>query len=552
VYSDVTNNPRELETCIERKGGIGMTRARLGLLAAALALVLAAAPVSSGPAAPVRGGTLTIGRPVDAVSLDPHFETTAPGAWIYQMILEPLVTMGPDMKVQPKLATGWKVLSPTRIRFTLRRDVKFHDGTPFNAAAVKFTFDRAFDPKSPGRWASIAGPIKGAEVVDDYTVDIVTTESYAPLIYSVSMVYAGIVSPTAVGRLGAEFSRRPVGTGLFKFEEWRTDDRISVTRNDDYWGTKAHLDRIVFRVIPEESARMIAVRTGEVDMVLMPAPAQLVAFGRDPTFVVASANGIRVVMIAMNLSRPPITDVRVRRALVMATNRKAILDNVLEGAAAPADGMLAPGVFGYKAMGLDTLYPFDPGRARALLHEAGFRPGPDGIMQRDGLSLILTLLSPRGRFFKDAEVSEALQAQLREIGVRVDISFLEWATVFTMMRAAVLDYHLVTRGWVTTTADADYSLLPQFRSDQVPPRGWNLHRYFNPVFDKLVDQARSSMSPREREDLYARAQELLARDIMFIPIYTTKEITVMRSYVKGFVPHPIEYNQGFHYVWLQK
>lgn len=529
-----------------------MNTARWALVAIGLAVALLAPPAHPGPAGPVRGGTLTIARPVDAVSLDPHFETTAPGAWIYQLILEPLVTMGPDMKVQARLATGWRAVSPTRIRFTLRRDVKFHDGTPFNAAAVKFTFDRAFDARTPGRWASLAGPIKGAEVVDDFTVDLVTNEPYAPLLFTAAMVYAGIVSPTAVQRMGADFSRRPVGTGPFKFEEWRTNDRITVTRNDDYWGQKAYLDRMVFRVIPEESARMIALRTGEVDMVLIPAPAQLPAIGRDPSFTVAQATGLRVVFIGMNITRPPLSDVRVRRALMMAANRKAILENILEGAAGPADGILAPGVFGYKSMGLDTLYPYDPARARALLQEAGFRPGPDGIMQREGIPLVITLISARGRYFKDAEISEAYQAQLRQIGVRLDISFLEWATVFTTVRAATLDYHLFTLGWVTTTADADYSLLPMFRSDQAPPRGWNTWRYINPEFDKLVDQARTSLNPREREDLYGRAQELIARDIMFIPFYTTKEIAVLRSHVKGFVPHPIEYNQGFHYVWLQK
>src|SRR5687767_3604032 len=126
-----------------------MSRGRWGLISCALVLIFAAAPAFPGPAGPVRGGTLTIARPVDAVSLDPHFETTAPGAWIYQLVLEPLVSTGPDMRVQPRLATAWRVMSPTRIRFTLRRGVRFHDGTPFNAAAVKFTFDRAFDARTP-------------------------------------------------------------------------------------------------------------------------------------------------------------------------------------------------------------------------------------------------------------------------------------------------------------------------------------------------------------------------------------------------------------------
>jgi peptide/nickel transport system substrate-binding protein len=526
--------------------------ARWIVLALGLALVVSVPPAHPGPAGPVRGGTLTIARPVDAVSLEPHFETTAPGAWVYQLILEPLVELGPDMKVRPKLASAWRAMGADRIRFTLRRDVKFHDGTPFNAQAVKFTFDRAFDARTPGRWASLAGPIKGAEVVDDHTVDLVAREPYAPLLYSAAMLYAGIVSPTAVQRMGAEFSRRPVGTGLFKFEEWRTNDRITVTRNDDYWGTKANLDRIVFRVMPEESARMIALRTGEVDMVLVPAPAQLAAFGRDANFTVAQSTGLRVVFIGMNLTRPPLSDVRVRRALVMAGNRKSVLDNILEGAGAPADGILAPGVFGYKDLDLQSRYPFDPQRARTLLQEAGFRPGPDGIMQRDGIPLVLTLISARGRYFKDAEISEAYQAQLRQIGVRLEISFLEWATVFTTVTAATLDYHMFTLGWVTTTGDADYSLGPLFRSTATPPRGWNIWRYANAEFDRVIDQARTTQNQREREELYARAQDLIARDIMFVPFYVTKEIAVMRSYVKNFVPHPVEYNQGFHYIWLQK
>ena len=183
-------------------------------------IVLAALTLAALPApaeAQKRGGTLTIVRPTDPVSLDPHLETTAPGAWVYYNILEPLVTLDERMQLQPKLATSWDVLSPTKVRFKLRPGVKFHDGTPMNAAAVKFTLDRALRGTPPARWASLAGSLAGAEVVDDLTVDVFTREPYGPILRTMAMVYVSIVSPTAVQKMGDGFSRAPVGTGPFKF-----------------------------------------------------------------------------------------------------------------------------------------------------------------------------------------------------------------------------------------------------------------------------------------------------------------------------------------------
>jgi peptide/nickel transport system substrate-binding protein len=524
----------------------------LRLVLGLLLVVGAVTGLVPGAAAQKRGGTLTIVRPTDPVSLDPHLETTAPGAWVYNNILEPLVIFDEKLQIKPVLATGWEVVSPTRLRFKLRPGVKFHDGTPFNAAAVRFTLDRAFNSKPPGRWASLAGPIVGAEVVDDLTVDVLTREPYGPTLRSLAMVYAGIVSPSAVQKLGADFLRAPVGTGPFRFVEWKTGTHVIIERNPDYWGDKAPLDRVVFKVVPEEGARMIALQTGDADMVLLPAPSSIPPLRRDPRYTVHETPGIRVAAIDMHAGLPPLDDVRVRQALFHAIDRKAILENILENAAFPARGIMAPAVFGAKDMQLDRLYPFDRARAKALLAQAGWTPGADGVLQKGGQRLVLSWLASRGRFLKDYEITEAGQAMLREVGIETRIDTFDWATVFTQIRSDPLKYHLYTGAWLTVNADADATMWPRYHSKQVPPVGWNNFRYANPRMDALVEQARRSVNQAERERLYGEAQDLLAHEMVQIPTYQTRETVVTRAAVKGFVLHPIEYNLSLAKTWLDR
>jgi len=521
-------------------------------VAAALAGLLAFWAFAGSAEAQKPGGTLTIVRPTDPVSLDPQLETTAPGAWVYYNLLEPLLTLDEKMQIQLKLASAYEVLSPTRVRFKLRPGVRFHDGTPLTAADVKFTFDRALRGTPPARWASLAGPLAGAEVVDDLTVDVVTREPYGPILRTLAMVYTGIVSPTAVQKMGDAFSRAPVGTGPFRFVEWRTNTHVIIERNPEYWGPKAWLERVVFKVVPEEGARMIALQTGDADMVLLPSPPQLPALRRDPRYAVHEVVGGRVVFVGMHAGLPPLDDVRVRSALLHAVDRKAILDNIMEGSAVAARGVLAPGVFGFKDMHLDQLYPFDRARARALLTQAGWTPGPDGILQKGGQRLSLSWIAARGRYPKDGEITEAVQAMFREVGIEARVEFRDWATVFTQLRGATLNQHLFTLGWVTTNADADYSLYALFHSKQVPPAGWNTSRYANPRVDVLLEQARRSLNQPERERLYGEVQDILAREMVWIPIYNTKEIVVTRAHVKGFTVHPVEYNLGLWTTWLDR
>ncbi len=521
---------------------------------ALLAVVLAAVPmVVPGPAeAQKRGGTLTIVRPTDPVSLDPNLETTAPGAWVYFNMLEGLLTLDDKMQVKPSLATSWEIMSPTKVRFKLRPDVKFHDGTPFNAAAVKFTFDRALKGNPPARWASLAGSLSGAEVVDDLTVDVVTKEPYGPILRTLAMYCMGIVSPTAVQKMGEGFSRAPVGTGPFKFVEWKTNTHVIIERNPDYWGDKALLDRVVFKVVPEEGARMIALQTGDADMVLFPAPTQLPALRKDAKFTVHEVGGIRVVFIGMHAGQPPLDDVRVRSAMLHAVDRKTILENIMEGSAAPARGVLAPGVFGFKDMELDRLYPFDKAKARAPAdpggldagagrHHAEGRPAADPVLARRARPLPEGRRDHRGRAGHAQGRGHRGQGAVPRVGGGVPAGARGHAQP-QPLHARLGDVERRRRLLALRAVPLQASAAA----------GWNTSRYVNPKVDTLVEQARRSLNQTEREKLYGEVQDILAKEMVWIPVYTTKEIIATRASVKGFTVHPVEYNLWLGKTWLDK
>ena len=514
-----------------------------------LSLVVALALPAIAADSPQKGGKLVIGRPSDAISLDSNTETTAPGAIVYGNIIEPLLSVDKEGNIHPWLAHKYEVVAPDRIRFFLRQGIKFHDGTTFDAKAVKFTYDRAIN--QPARWKALFGPLKACEIVNDYTVDIVMEVPYGPTLASVAMVYCGIISPAAVEKYGDDYGRHPVGTGPFKFQEWKTKDQITIVRNDDYWGDKAFLDEVVFKVIPEAGARMMALRTGDIDMAMQPTPAELAGFMQDPKFTVAETMGMRIIYIGFHNEMWPTDDVKIRQALAMAVDVKGILDNLLEGSAVMPRGYLAPAVFGFKDMELQKRFPYDPAKAKALLAQEGWKDSDgDGILDKDGRKLTLKFLGTKGRYPMDAEICEAAQAMWKAIGVDVSLEFFEWAATFSMLRKPELDYNVYCLGWVTTNRDADYSLYAMFHSSQFSPKGWNTNRYKNPEVDKLLDEARQSQDRADRKAKYAQVQDILAESASWIPIYNTKEILVLNKKVKGFEPDPLEYLLPLQTVWI--
>lgn len=536
---------------MQRTGKILVSLLTLILLLSACAAPAAPAP-GEAPAAdseavaePTSGGTLTIARPTDAVGLDPKIETTSPGNWVMSNIYENLVKLDTDLTFQPVLAESWEQVEPDRWRFNLRQGVKFHDGTDFTADAVKFSIERQKDPDNPGRSASNLRPIIAVEVVDDYTVDIVTDGPYGPLLNIMSLIYAtGIVSPAAVEEYGDDFTLNPIGTGPFQFVEWATNDHITIERFDDYWGEPAPLDQVIYRVIPEESARMLALDTGEVQMVMSPAPSQMDLYRDNPDFTIYEAPGVRVIFFGMMTAREPLSDVRVRQALNYGFDRQSVLDNIVEGAGYLPTAYISPPIFGYT----DTseYFAYDPEQAAALLEEAGWVDSDgDGIRDKDGEPLSLLHYSPRGRYLKDAEVGEAFQAAMLELGIEVQLEVMEWGTLFEAISQPNVQADLFTLGWSTATGDADYTLGPLYGSASIPPNGWNSFEYQNPEFDELVAQAGTSTDQEERAALYAEALDIVTADAVEVPVFNTKETIITSANVQGFAQHPIDY-----YLWL--
>lgn len=486
------------------------------------------------------GDTLVVVRPSDAISLDPHRATTAPEVWVYNNIYETLVVLDEEMEVRSGLAESWERIDEERMRFHLKQGVTFHDGTPLDAEAVKFTIERVIDPEHPARGKAWLGPVVGAEVVDEHTVDIITDGPFGPLLNHLSMVFVvGIVSPTAVEKYGDEYGRNPVGTGPFAFEGWETNQSIVLVRNDDYHGEAAKLEKVEFRVVPEEGARMLSFMRGDADVLLRAAPAELPLLRDDPRVKVYDAPGLRIVYIGLNLDLAPTSDKLVRQAIAHAIDVDAINAFVVEDAMEPAQGVLAPAVFGYAETGVAEKYAFDPELALDLLAQAGYEPDGQGkLVDSGGNPLKLVQWASQGRDLKDKELSEAVLAQLRELGFTVEYEQREWGAYLSALSAEGSDYNLYTMGWVTMTGDADFGLYANFHSEDF---NTNRSRYDNAEVDAALELARRSLDPQERLEAYATAQQNIIEDVVWIPIYQTRETVVTQEWVEGYVPHPAEY-----------
>jgi ABC-type transport system substrate-binding protein len=305
------------------------------------------------------------------------------------------------------------------------------------------------------------------------------------------------------------------------------DEAVTLARNPDYWGDAPAIDRVVFRVIREDGARIVEIEAGTVDVAVRIPPAEAQRLDANPNINIVETPGLRTIYLFFNVTNEPFTDVRVRQAVNYAVDVEGIVRDLFDGAARVSDAPIAPAVFGYSAQ---PPYARDVDRARQLLEEAGV---PEGTT--------VTLFHPTGRYIQDALVADAVRSQLREVGLNAELRTLEWPQYVPHVRrpAPENDIQVAMLGWGTVTMDADYGLFALFHSSEHPP-GFNGSFYDNPEVDRLLDEARINPNPEDRQRLYDEAIAIIWEDAPWLFLYSEVQLTAIRANVEGFIVHPDE------------
>jgi ABC-type transport system substrate-binding protein len=483
-------------------------------------------------------------------NLDPHNEVGVPDKMITTPMFEGLVKHNHDMsEILPSLATSWEpVNTPGNEgwRFHLRENVRFHDGTPFNASVVKYNFERLIDPdRSSSDGLAIASAfIDSVDVEDDYTVVIRTLGAIPYFEQIAAEATQTMVSPSAIAKHGAEyFASHPVGTGPFKFVEWIPSEYIKLEKNDDYWGTKARLDEVRFEIIPEESSRYMSLLAGEIDVMSNIPPEYIDEVDAKPDMSVSVTPAMRMVWVMVNMRREPFTDIRVRQAICHAIDRDSIVENVLLNAGTPATVIFTPAVkmrLPESEVGPDGIYPYDPEESEALLTEAGWvDTNGDGIVDKDGTNLEFTFVTPLGRYLKDQEMVNVIANMLREVGIKANVEVYETASWFNAITTQNYDMTILGFGW---SADVEPKIRSVFYTYGKETATWS--SWSGPdaeTTDDLMDMGATEMDAEQRKQYYWQAQRIILESAVFQPIYFTNNIYALYANVKNFVVMPQEY-----------
>lgn len=517
---------------------------------AVISLIFTMAFIAS---AALAGGNLRIAVSIEAPSLDVH--VTSSSIVYHSQIYSPLIARNPYTgDFAPYLAKSWEVLDGGRqIRFDLRDDVVFHDGTPLNAEAVKVTFERLLDPAMAAPAASNAGTLTGVTVVDEFTVVLNYSEPFAPALLNLSNSYFGIMSPTAIETMGSEFSQRPVSAGPFKVKEVVSGDRIVLERFDDYaWAPDffenqgpALLDTMTFLIIPDDATQLLLLQTDGLDMASAP-PRDVLRLmergeiGPDAPLQRYSYTEGGVNYLGLTTCCGRITDnAEIRKAVALSVNRDEIVETALEGLALPVTGLYSPATWGYDPD--MTGYPFDQEAARATLEGLGYVEGRSGIYELDGQPLeinVWTYNTPGS-----LRVAQILQAQLADVGINLTIQQMESATLLGSTQRGEHDALLISYGW------ADGGILSYFfGSDRLATT--NRVHFSDPEVDALLARGNSTVDVDERFAIYQELQRNLLDQAPWVPLYATEVTHLARSEVKGVIVNPFSAGLLYHDIQL--
>ena len=492
--------------------------------------------VFAGPtAAQTSDETLVVGQIAEPKSLDPQTVTATNDFRILVNVFDGLVRFKRGtLEVEPALATDW-TLSDDQLTYTfnLREGVTFHDGTPFDAEAVKFTFDRMLDPDHPQHGtgpfplAFFFSMVEAVETPDPMTVTFQLKEPFAPFLSNLAYPTGLIVSPSAVAESGQGFARAPVGTGAFRFTEWTPDEAVTLARNPDYWDGAPSMETIVFRPIPDAAARASDMLSGGIDIMAEVPPASLAAFRDNPNFVVHEETGPHLWFLILNTREGPFSDKRVRQAVNYAIDKESLIDDVLQGTADIAAGPIPP-AFGWANDGSVQPYPHDPEKARELIRQAGV----------EGASLTFYVAEGGSGMLDPVAMAEAIQADLKAVGLNARIETYEWNTFLSNVNPGLAGKaDMAEMAWMTN--DPDTLPFLALRSDAMPETGgFNAGYYANAEVDRLLAEARRTTDPAARGALYNQVQAIIHEDAPWAFIANWKQNAVATTAIENFDLEP--------------
>jgi ABC-type transport system substrate-binding protein len=537
-----------------------------------LALAMTAGIALASPGVEEPEKVLVFGSSGDAVRLDPADVTDGESIQRMDNIFEGLVEYETgSTEIRPCLAESWTTSADgTEITFKLRRGVKFHDGTDFNADAVVFSFARQYDQEhwfhGYGEWAYwgyMFGDVDRMEKIDDYTVRLIMKAPNSSIMTSLAMFTVAIVSPANAEKYKENMFRHPAGTGPFKFVEWVKDDHITLAKNEDYWRDPAQLDQLIFKVIPDTSARLLALEVGEIHGMEYPDPNDFDRIRDNPDLVLRSEPGMNIGYMAMNTGYgyiddngngvrdpgegpdktpgylEPLTKVKVRQAINHAIDKKSIVDNLYLGTASVAKNGMPPFMLGYNDAIVD--YDYNPTKAKQLLAEAGY---PNGFKVQ-----LHVMPVSRPYMFDPPKIGEAIQSYLGAVGIDVSIYQVDWGTYLQETESGM--HNMCLLGWTGDNGDPD-----NFMNVLYGPNAANIGAAGNyafimrPELQAELTAAVRTYDVEERARHYRIAQEMIHEDAGWVYIAHANQNLAFRKEVKGYSLHPTS-RKFFYPVTLQ-
>jgi peptide/nickel transport system substrate-binding protein len=498
-------------------------------------LAVCALAFSQGSLAQTPPNVLVVGQIAEPKSLDPHAVTAVNDFRILVNLYDGLVRYKDGtLEVEPALAESWEISEDgTVYTFKLRKGVTFHDGTPADAEAVKFNFDRMLDEDHPFHdtgpfpLAFFFSSIEEVTAVDDVTVEFTLAEPFAPFLSNLAYPTGLIVSPAAVEEHGKDFGRNPSGTGGYRFEEWQGNQRVVVTRNEEYWDGAPSLEAIVFRPITDANTRIAEMLAGGLDVMVEVPPDALAQFRDHGSFALHEQAGPHVWFLILNMKEGPFTEKALRQAANYAIDKKALVENVLQGTAEIAAGPTPP-AFAWASN--DTLdpYPHDPGKARELLEQAGY----------EGEELTFYVTEGGSGMLDPVSMGAAIQADLAAVGMNVKIETYEWNTFLDRVNSGLEGKaDMAEMAWMTN--DPDTLPFLTLRSEAMPDKGgFNSGYYSNSRVDELLNEARRVTDRDRRAELYREMQEIVHEDAPWVFVANWKQNAVTTAAVGNFNLQP--------------